>query len=42
MLHSLFKSKLRVTPAFQFITNEELGFRINKQEKRKPEKLIYI
>jgi phenylacetate-CoA ligase len=42
MLHSLFKSKLRVTPALQFITAEELTFRINKQEKRKPEKLIYI
>jgi phenylacetate-CoA ligase len=42
MLHSLFKSKLRVTPALQFITAEELTFRINRQEKRKPEKLIYI
>jgi phenylacetate-CoA ligase len=42
MLHSLFKSKLRVTPAMQFITTEELTFRIYKQEKRKPEKLIYI
>lgn len=42
MLHSLFKSKLRVTPYMQFITTEELTFRIFKQEKRKPEKLIYI
>jgi phenylacetate-CoA ligase len=42
MLHSLFKSKLRVTPAMQFITAEELTFRIYKQEKRKPEKLVYI
>jgi len=42
MLHSLFKSKLRVTPAMQFITTEELTFRIYKQEKRKPEKLVYI
>lgn len=41
-LHSLFKSKLRVSPAMQFITAEELTFRIYKQEKRKPEKLIYI
>jgi phenylacetate-CoA ligase len=41
-LHSLFKSRLRVTPSFQFITAEELTFRIYKQEKRKPEKLIYI
>ncbi|CAG5072081.1 Phenylacetate-coenzyme A ligase [Dyadobacter sp. CECT 9623] len=42
MLHSLFKSKLRVTPLFEFITAEELTFRIFRQEKRKPEKLIYI
>ena len=42
MLHSLFKSRLRVTPGFDFITAEELTFRIYKQEKRKPEKLIYI
>ncbi|WP_031527614.1 phenylacetate--CoA ligase family protein [Dyadobacter crusticola] len=42
MLHSLFKSKLRVTPVFEFITAEELSFRIFRQEKRKPEKLIYI
>lgn len=41
-LLSLFKSKLRVTPALEFITAEELSFRIFKQEKRKPEKLIYI
>ncbi|NIJ54902.1 phenylacetate--CoA ligase family protein [Dyadobacter arcticus] len=42
MLHSLFKSRLRVTPIFDFVTAEELTFRIYKQEKRKPEKLIYI
>ena len=42
MLHSLFKSKLRVSPAMEFVTAEELTFRIYKQEKRKPEKLIYI
>jgi phenylacetate-CoA ligase len=42
MLHSLFKSRLRVTPSFEFITAEELALRIYKQEKRKPEKLIYI
>lgn len=42
MLHSLFKSKLRVSPAMKFVTAEELTFRIYKQEKRKPEKLIYI
>ncbi|WP_439557016.1 phenylacetate--CoA ligase family protein [Dyadobacter sp.] len=42
MLHSLFKSRLRVTPVFEFITAEELSSRIFRQEKRKPEKLIYI
>jgi len=42
MLHSLFRSKLRVTPLLQFITAQELTLRIYKQEKRKPEKLIYI
>ncbi|TDE11389.1 phenylacetate--CoA ligase family protein [Dyadobacter psychrotolerans] len=42
MLHSLFKSRLRVSPILEFITAEELTFRIYKQEKRKPEKLIYI
>jgi len=41
-LHSLFKSRLRVTPALSFITAQELNHRIFKQEKRKPEKLIYI
>jgi phenylacetate-CoA ligase len=41
-LHSLFKSRLRVTPSLQFITAQELNHRIFKQEKRKPEKLIYI
>ena len=42
MLHSLFKSRLRVSPVMEFVTAEELTFRIYKQEKRKPEKLIYI
>lgn len=42
MLHSLFRSKLRVTPLLQFITAQELSLRIYKQEKRKPEKLVYI
>lgn len=41
-LHSLFKSRLRVTPLLKFITAQELNHRIFKQEKRKPEKLIYI
>ncbi|GGB88580.1 phenylacetate--CoA ligase family protein [Dyadobacter sediminis] len=42
MLHSLFRSKLRVTPLLQFVTAQELSLRIYRQEKRKPEKLIYI
>ncbi|MCE7041586.1 phenylacetate--CoA ligase family protein [Dyadobacter sp. CY312] len=42
MLHSLFKSRLRVSPLLEFITAQELTFRIYKQEKRKPDKLIYI
>ncbi|MGV3602135.1 MAG: phenylacetate--CoA ligase family protein [Dyadobacter fermentans] len=41
-MHSLIKSRLRVSPALTFVTAEELTFRIYKQEKRKPEKLIYI
>lgn len=41
-LHSLFKSRLRVSPALQFVTTQELNHRIFKQEKRKPEKLIYL
>ncbi|MCF0070851.1 AMP-binding protein [Dyadobacter sp. CY261] len=41
-MHSLFKSRLRVSPVLTFVTAEELTFRIYKQEKRKPEKLIYI
>lgn len=42
MMHSLFKSRLRVSPSLTFVTAEELTFRIYKQEKRKPEKLVYI
>jgi phenylacetate-CoA ligase len=41
-LYSLFKSRLRVTPLLEFITAQELNHRIFRQEKRKPEKLIYI
>lgn len=40
-LHSLFKSKLRVTPRFTFINEQDLYNRIYKQDKRKPEKIIY-
>lgn len=41
-LSALFKSKLRVTPYFRFISKEVLNTQIFKQEKRKPEKLIYV
>lgn len=41
-LHSLFKSKLRVTPAFKFISANELTIKIFNPVKRKPEKIIYI
>ena len=40
-LSSLFKSKLRVTPNFDFIPVDELQKRIFREDKRKPEKLIY-
>ena len=39
---SLFKSRLRVTPHLSFIPLTELNSKVFKQEKRKPEKLIYI
>lgn len=41
-LHSLFRSKLRVTPHHKFVPVAELNSRIFKQEKRKPEKLVYL
>ena len=41
-LNSSFKSKLRVTPYLRFIDTHLLNQQINKQEKRKPEKLIYV
>ncbi len=37
-----FKSKLRVTPDFRHISDVELEKQIFKQEKRKPEKLVYV
>lgn len=40
-LNSLFKSRLRVTPHLSYISKEILNGRIFKQEKRKPEKLVY-
>jgi len=41
-ISSLFKSKLRVTPNFRFITKTILTQQIFKEDKRKPEKLIYV
>ena len=41
-LSSLFKSKLRVTPTFKFISKQELTNKIFDQNKRKPDKLIYV
>jgi phenylacetate-CoA ligase len=37
-----FKSKLRVTPDFRFISGIALEKQVFKQEKRKPEKLVYL
>ncbi|PCJ00897.1 MAG: phenylacetate--CoA ligase [Flavobacteriales bacterium] len=39
---TLFKSKLRVTPDLRYIDTEHLNKQIFKQEKRKPEKLVYV
>ncbi|MBK5283832.1 MAG: AMP-binding protein [Bacteroidia bacterium] len=41
-LQSLFKSKLRVTPAIKFLPANELSIKIFNPVKRKPEKIIYI
>ena len=41
-MNALFKSKLRVTPELSFIALETLNQQIFKQEKRKPEKLVYV
>ncbi len=41
-LSAAFKSKLRVTPTFKFISKQELTNKIFDQNKRKPDKLIYI
>jgi phenylacetate-CoA ligase len=40
-LHSLFKSKLRVTPYIEFINRQELTARVFKEDKRKPVKIVY-
>lgn len=41
-ISSLFKSKLRVTPFFRFLSKEKLHQQIFKEDKRKPEKLNYV
>ncbi len=41
-LVDIFKSKLRVTPTFKFIPKQDLANKIFDQNKRKPDKLIYI
>lgn len=41
-LNSLFRSRLRVTPRLSFIPMTELQGRVFRQEKRKPEKLVYV
>ena len=41
-ISSLFKSKIRVTPAFRYIDTEELQQKVFKTDKRKSEKIIYI
>ena len=41
-LNSLFKSKLRVTPLLKFLSKDMLNEKILKEDKRKPERIIYI
>ncbi len=41
-MNHLFKSKLRVTPNYKYLTEQELSLKIFKEDKRKPEKLIYV
>ncbi len=41
-LKNAFKSKIRVTPDIHFIGLVNLNAQIFKQEKRKPEKLVYV
>ncbi len=40
-LHSLFRSKLRVTPRIRYLNEELLSNLVFRPEKRKPEKLVY-
>lgn len=41
-ISSLFKSKIRVTPAFKFIDSDELQQKVFKADKRKSERIVYI
>ena len=41
-LNSLFKSTLRVTPHLRYLPKAELSQKIYDQDKRKPEKIIFI
>ena len=41
-IDALFKAKLRVTPFYRYIDKEQLNQQLFKQEKRKPEKLVYV
>ena len=41
-IKNLYKSKLRVTPDLRYIDQETLNKQVFNQEKRKPEKLVYV
>jgi len=41
-IDTLFKAKLRVTPFYRYIDSSLLNQQLFKQEKRKPEKLVYV
>jgi phenylacetate-CoA ligase len=41
-LNSLFKSTIRVTPYLKYLPDQELRKKVFKEDKRKPEKIIYL
>ena len=41
-INLLYKSKLRVTPDLRYIDEDNLNQKVFNQEKRKPEKLVYV
>lgn len=41
-LNSLFKSRIRVTPFLRYIPKSELNLKVNIQDKRKQEKIIFL